>query len=120
MSNVELTGPEYFDQSLLTILANVSGGIVASRGSPPEFLLSYIIVRTSLFVIYRLPTNPRNEIKLLTISFLAWIIGKSITYNHNWDNVDDEFMVEQQGKSMKSYAGRMAFSVFISALRRLI
>lgn len=120
MSNVGLTGPEYFDQSLLTILANISGGIIASRGSPTDFLLSYIIVRTSLFIIYRLPTNMKNEVKLLTISFLAWIVGKSITYNHNWDNTDDEFMIEQQGKSVKSYAGRMAFSVFISAVRRLL
>lgn len=110
-----------FEQSTLVALGNISGGIVSSRGSPLDFLISFSVVRLSLYVFYRLPTTLRNEINLFVLAFIFWAVGRSLTYNHDWYNPSGTTVSTQTSMDMSANtAKRLATDVGLAILRRLI
>lgn len=86
MRSKEKLDGQNFEQATLVALGNVSGGMVSQSGSPLDFFLSFVVVRLSLLIFYRLPTTPLNEINLFFLAFIFWAIGRSLTYNNDWYN----------------------------------
>lgn len=110
-----------FEQSTLVALGNISGGIVSTRGSPIDFLISFAVVRFSLYIFYRLPTTPRNEINLFILAFIFWAIGRSLTYNHDWYNPSGTTVSTQTSADVSmNTARKLATDVGLAILRRLI
>lgn len=110
-----------FEQSSLVALGNISGGIVSQTGSPFDFLLSFIVVRTTLYLFYRLPTSPRNEINLFFLAFIFWAIGRSLTYNHDWYNPTGSSVSTNTSSDVSVNTAKKLFTdACLAALRSLI
>lgn len=110
-----------FEQSTLIALGNVSGGIVSTSGSPIDFLLSFIVIRISLLIFYRLPTSPRNEINLFVLSFIFWAIGRALTFNHDWYNPNGSSASTQTVSDVSvNTAKSLTADVCMTLLRRFI
>jgi len=109
-----------FEQTTLVALGNISGGIVSTRGSPVDFLISFSVVRLSLYAFYRLPTTLRNEINLFLLAFIFWAIGRSLSYNHDWYNPDGTTTSTQTTSDLSlNTARRLATNAFLAILNRL-
>jgi hypothetical protein len=110
-----------FEQSTLIALGNVSGGIVSSSGSPIDFLISFAVVRLTLYVFYRLPTTPRNEVNLFILAFIFWAIGRALTFNHDWYNPSGSVVSTQTSADMSmNTAKTLLTDVCMTVLRRFI
>jgi len=110
-----------FEQSTLVALGNITGGVISVRGSPIDFLISFAVVRISLYIFYRLPTTPRNEINLFVLAFIFWAIGRSLTYNHDWYNPNDSVASTQTSSDLSMNTAKNLFTeACLAVINKLI
>lgn len=110
-----------FEQSTLIALGNISGGIISQTGSPVDFLLSFIVVRFTLYIFYRLPTTFKNEINLFLLGFIFWAIGRSLTYNHDWYNPEGSKASTNTSADVSMNTAKKLFTdACLAALRSII
>lgn len=116
---VERGSVEYFDQLSLAVVASFSSGIVSTTGTLFDLLITVVFVRVGLFIFYRTRTpNLDGEIRLILLSAVGWLIGRSITNGHSW-NTEDNLVADlgtrsfhQPKPSKPNIFVNLAFSLF--------